>query len=68
MKMFQQSCSVVSGMRHVSRWQLVRVNRGSDMSTQHVNTEEQIADILTKGSFTTANENDLVRLVNIGAP
>ena len=62
-------------MRHVPRthrvdldWLFERVREDPGISIRYVNTKMQIADILTKGSFTAAQWEVLCRLAQIGPP
>ena len=59
-------------MRHVSRTHRVALNRLFDrinldakIQIIHVDTKNQLADILTKGKFTRDEWNHLLRLFNI---
>ena len=59
-------------MRHVSRthrvaldWLFDRIRLGPKIQIKYVNTKNQLADILTKGSFTRDERNQLLRLLNI---
>ena len=59
-------------VRHVSRthrvaldWLFDRVNLGRKIQTKYVDTENQLVDMLTKGSFTRYEWNHLLRLFNI---
>ena len=59
-------------MRHVSRthrvaldWLFGRINLGPKIQTKHVDTQNQLADILTKGNFTRDEWNHLLCFVNI---
>ena len=59
-------------MRHVSRphrvaldWWFDRINLDQKIQITHVDTKNQLADILTKGSFTRDEWNSLLRLFNI---
>ena len=59
-------------MRHVSRthrvapdWLFDRINLDPIIQTEYVDTENQIADTLTKGTFTRDEWNHLLRLFNI---
>ena len=59
-------------MRHVSRthrgdvdWSCDRVFFIRLFSLRYVTTEEQMADILTKGSFTISQCTDHIQLVNV---
>ena len=62
-------------MRHVARthrvdldWLLARINTDPGISVRYVSTVDQLADMLTKGSFTAATWNHLIDLCQIGAP
>ena len=59
-------------MRHVSRthrvaldWLLDRINLDPEIHIKYVDTKYQLADILTKGSFTRDEWNNLFHLFNI---
>ena len=59
-------------MRHVSRthrvaldWLFDRINLDSKIQIKYVDTKNQLADILTKGSFTRDELNHLLTLFNI---
>ena len=59
-------------MRHVSRthrvaldWLFDRINLEPKIQIKYVNTKNQLADILTKGSFSRDEWNHLLRLFNI---
>ena len=59
-------------MRHVSRthrvaldWLFDRINLDSKIQTKYIDTKNQLADILTKGSFTRDEWNHLLNLFNI---
>ena len=59
-------------MRHVSRthgvaldWLFVRINLDSKIQIKYIDTRNQLADILTKGSFTRDEWNHLLCLFNI---
>ena len=59
-------------IRHVSRthrvaldWLFDRVNLDSNIQIKHIDTKKQLADILTKGSFTRDEWNHLLCLFNI---
>ena len=59
-------------MRHVSRthrvaldWLFDRVSLVTKIQIKHVGTKNQLANILTKGSFTREEWNHLLRLFNI---
>ena len=59
-------------MRHVSRthrvaldWLLDRINLDSKIQIKYVDTKNQLADILTKGSFTRDEWNHLLYLFNV---
>ena len=59
-------------MRHVSRthrvaldWLFDRVNLDSKIQIKYIDTKNQLADILTKGSFTRDEWNHLLCLFNI---
>jgi len=60
-------------MRHVQRthrvdldWLFERVLLDDSISLRYVRTNEQMADILTKGSFTAATWQSLLKLLGIG--
>ena len=62
-------------MRHVARtqrvdldWLFERINNDPGISVRYVNTTDQLADILTKGSFTSATWCHLCDLCQIGLP
>ena len=59
-------------MRHVSRthrvaldWLFDRINLDSKIQIKYIDTENQLADILTKGNFTRDEWNHLLSLFNI---
>ena len=59
-------------MRHVSRtlraaldWLFDRINLDPEIKIKYVDTKNQLADMLTKGSFTRDEWNHLLRLFNI---
>ena len=59
-------------MRHVSRthrvaldWLFDRINLASKIQIKYIDTKNQLADILTKGSFTRDEWNHLLNLFNI---
>ena len=59
-------------MRHVSRthrvalyWLFDRINLDPKIQTKYIDTENQLADILTKGYFTRDEWNHLLCLLNI---
>ena len=59
-------------MRHVSRtprvaldWLFDRINLDSKIQIKYIDTENQLADILTKGNFTRDEWNHLLHLLNI---
>ena len=58
-------------MRHVSQthrvalWSFDRTNSDPQIQIKYVDTKNQLADILTKGSFTLEELNHLLRLFNI---
>ena len=59
-------------MRHVSRthrvaldWLFDRINLDSKIRIKHIDTKNQLADILTKGNFTRDEWNHLLCLFNI---
>ena len=59
-------------MRHVSRthrfaldWLFDRINLGPKIQIKHVDTKNQLADMLTKGTLTRDEWNHLLRLFNI---
>ena len=59
-------------MRHVSRthrvaldWLFDRINLDSKIQIKYIDTKNQLADILTKGSFTRDEWNHLLTLLNI---
>ena len=59
-------------MRHVSRthkvaldWLFDRINLDSKIQIKYVDTKNQLADMLTKGSFTHGTWNHLLRLLNV---
>ena len=59
-------------MRHVSRthrvaldWLFDRINLDSKIQIKYIDTENQLADILTKGNFTREEWNHLLNLFNI---
>ena len=59
-------------MRHVSRthrvaldWLFDRVNLDPKIQIKHIDTKNQLADILTKGNFTREEWNHLLNLFNI---
>ena len=59
-------------MRHVSRthkaaldWLFDRINLDPKIQITHIDTKNQLADILTKGNFTRDEWNHLLRLFNI---
>ena len=59
-------------MRHVSRthrvaldWLFGRINLDSKIQTKYIDTKNQLADILTKGSFTRDEWNHLLCLFNM---
>jgi hypothetical protein len=60
-------------MRHVPRthrvdldWLFERIRKDPGIFIKFVGTKEQIADILTKGSFTASQWQALCRLAQIG--
>ena len=59
-------------MRHVSRthrvaldWLFDRINLDPEIQIKHIDTKNQLADILTKGNFTRDEWNHLLTLFNI---
>ena len=59
-------------MRHVSRthrvapdWMFDRINLDSEIQIKYIDTKNQLADILTKGTFTRDEWNHLLCLFNI---
>ena len=59
-------------MRHVSRthrvaldWLFDRINLDTKIQIKYIDTENQLADILTKGNFTCDQWNHLLNLLNI---
>ena len=59
-------------MRHVSRthkvaqdWSFVRINLDSKIQIKYVDTKNQLADMLTKGSFTREERDHLLQLLNV---
>ena len=59
-------------MRHVSRtyrvaldWMFDRINLDSKIQVKHIDTKNQLGDILTKGNFTRDEWNHLLSLFNI---
>ena len=59
-------------MKHVSRthrvaldWLFDRINLDSKIQIKYIDTRNQLADILTKGSFTRDEWNHLLNLLNI---
>ena len=59
-------------MRHVSRthrvaldWLFDRINLDSKIQIRYIDTKNQLADILTKGNFTSDEWNHLLCLFNI---
>ena len=59
-------------MRHVSRthrvaldWLFNRINLDSKFQIKYIDTKNQLADILTKGTFTRVEWNHLLNLFNI---
>ena len=61
-------------MRHVARthrvdldWLWERIREDPGVFIRYVGTKEQIADLFTKGSFTTEQWNRLCRLAQIGS-
>ena len=59
-------------MRHVSRthrvaldWLFDRINLDTQIQIKHIDTKNQLADILTKGNFTRDEWNHLLTLFNI---
>ena len=59
-------------MRHVSRthgvaldWLFDRINLDSKIQIKYVESKNQLADILTKGSFTSNDWNNMLHLFNI---
>ena len=59
-------------MRHVTRthrvaldWLFDRINFDPKIQIRYVDTKNQLADILTKGSFSKDEWNNLIRLLNI---
>ena len=59
-------------MRHVSRthrvaldWLFDRINLDSKIQIKYIDTNNQLADILTKGNFTRDEWNHLLNLLNI---
>ena len=59
-------------MRHVSRthrvaldWLLDRINSDPKIQIRYIDTKNQLADMLTKGSFTRDEWNNLLHLFNI---
>ena len=59
-------------MRHVSRtqrvalhWLFDRINLDPKIQIKHIDTKNQLADILTKGNFTRDEWNHLLCLINI---
>ena len=62
-------------MRHVTRthrvdldWLYERIREDPGINIRYVSTTKQIADILTKGSFTTKQWDELCRLAQVGMP
>ena len=62
-------------MRHISRthrvnleWLLERINLNLGIQIKYVNTSQQIADILTKGSFSCERWTQLRQLVTVMTP
>ena len=62
-------------MRHITRthrvdtdWLFERFQNDPGISIKYVNTKQQIADILTKGSFTSIQWNALCDLAQVGPP
>ena len=60
-------------MRHVARthrvdldWLFERIREDPGISIRYVNTKDQIADLLTKGAFTTVTWKTLCSLSSIG--
>ena len=60
-------------MRHVPRvhrvdldWLFERILRDANITMKYVNTKQQMADILTKGSFTAAAWGQLLSLIQCG--
>ena len=60
-------------MSHVSRthrvaldWFLDRINLDPNIQIKYVDTQKQLAEILTKGNFTRDGWNHLLQLFNIG--
>ena len=58
--------------RHVSRthrvaldWFVDRINLNTKIQIKHIDTKNQLADILTKGNFTRDEWNHLLNLFNI---
>ena len=59
-------------MRHVSRthrvaldWLFDRINLDSEIQIKYIDTKNQLADILTKGNFTSDEWNHLLNLFNM---
>ena len=59
-------------MRHVSRthrvaldWLFDRINLDSKLKIKYIDTNNQLADVLTKGNFTRDEWNHLLSFVNI---
>ena len=62
-------------MRHVARthrvdldWLFERIREDPGISIKHLPTKQQLADILTKGSFTAEQWKHLCNLTQIGSP
>ena len=61
-------------MRHVSRthrvaldWLFDRINLDPKIQIKHIDTKNQLADILTKGNFTRDEWNHLLCLFSVSA-
>ena len=59
-------------MRHVSRthmvaldWLFDRINLDQQIQVKYVDTRSQLADVLTKGTFTRGEWNHLLQLFNV---
>ena len=62
-------------LRHIARthridvdWLNERIREDPAIKLRYVNTKQQMADILTKGSFAASQWNDLCRLIGIHQP
>jgi hypothetical protein len=60
-------------MRHVARthrvdldWLFERIREDPGINIQYINTKQQIADIFTKGQFTTEQWKKLCQLAQLG--